>query len=271
MPIFTSREKNCVQTVKNMSSISIQNISIKFRIYHDRSPSLKDQFANMFKRSRQASYSDFWAIKDVSIEIKAGDRIGILGHNGAGKSTLLKTLCRVYEPSAGSIFVTGRIAPLLEIGAGFHPEFTGRENIYLNGSILGYSKQQLKKIEPEVIAFAELEQFIDTPVKYYSTGMYMRLAFSLATAVHPDILVLDEIFAGGDASFLLKAKARMSDMIDNANIVIMVSHDHQLITSLCNRVIWLDHGKLIADGEPNEIVERYLVGRKNTTLLAELN
>jgi ABC-type polysaccharide/polyol phosphate transport system ATPase subunit len=151
---------------------------------------------------------------------------------------------------------------LLEIGAGFHPEFTGRENIYLNGSILGYSKQQLKKIEPEVIAFAELEEFIDTPVKYYSTGMYMRLAFSLATAMHPDILVLDEIFAGGDVAFMAKAKARMYALIDKANIMIMVSHDHLLVKSLCNRVLWLDHGKLIADGSPDDVVDRYLANEK---------
>lgn len=246
-----------------MSSIKVENLSIKFRIYHDRSPSLKDYFANFFKRNGQAAYSDFWAVKDVSFEIKAGDRLGIIGHNGAGKSTLLKALCRVYESSDGKISVNGRIAPLLEIGAGFHPEFTGRENIYLNGSILGYSKQQLKEIEPEVIAFAELEEFIDTPVKYYSTGMYMRLAFSLATAMHPDILVLDEIFAGGDATFMSKAKARMQALINKAKIMIMVSHDPLLIKSLCNRVIWLDHGKLVADGSPDEIVERYLAGRKN--------
>lgn len=245
-----------------MSSIHVKNLSIKFRIYHDRSPSLKEYFANFFKRNGQSSHSDFWAVKDVSFEIKAGDRVGIIGHNGAGKSTLLKALCRVYESSDGEISVSGRIAPLLEIGAGFHPEFTGRENIYLNGSILGYSKQQLKKIEPEVIAFAELEEFIDTPVKYYSTGMYMRLAFSLATAMHPDILVLDEIFAGGDAAFVTKAKARMHALIDKANIMVMVSHDHLLVKSLCNRVLWLDHGKLIADGSPNEVVERYLENRK---------
>lgn len=246
-----------------MSSIRVENLSIKFRVYHDRSPSLKDYFANLFKRNGQTAYSDFWAVKDVSLEIKAGDRIGIVGHNGAGKSTLLKALCRVYESDDGKISVNGRIAPLLEIGAGFHPEFTGRENIYLNGSILGYSRLQLKEIEPEVIAFAELEEFIDTPVKYYSTGMYMRLAFSLATAMHPDILVLDEIFAGGDAAFMAKAKARMHDLIDKANIMIMVSHDHLLVKSLCNRVIWLDHGRLMADGAPDDIVERYLSGNKN--------
>lgn len=246
-----------------MSSIRVENLSIKFRVYRDRSPSFKDSMANLFKRNAREAYSDFWAVKDVSFEIKAGDRLGIVGHNGAGKSTLLKTLCRIYELFDGKISVDGRIAPLLEIGAGFHPEFTGRENIYLNGSILGYSKQQLKEIEPEVIAFAELEEFIDTQVKYYSTGMYMRLAFSLATAMHPDILVLDEIFAGGDAAFMAKATARMHDMIDKANIMIMVSHDHLLVKSLCNRVIWLDHGKLVADGAPDDIVERYLAGRKN--------
>ena len=244
-----------------MSSIRVENLSIKFRIYHDRSPSLKDYFANLFKRKSHTAYSDFWAVKDVSFEIAAGDRVGIVGNNGAGKSTLLNALCRVYESSDGLISVDGRIAPLLEIGAGFHPEFTGRENIYLNGSILGYTKRQIRIIEPEVIAFAELEEFIDMPVKYYSTGMYMRLAFSLATAIHPDILILDEIFAGGDAAFLAKAKARMHDMIDKADIMIMVSHDQELVKSLCNRVIWIDHGKLVADGSPDDVVGRYLAGK----------
>ena len=150
-----------------MSKIIVKNLSIKFRVYHDRSPSLKDFFAGMLKRRRQSSYSDFLAVNNVSFEIKSGDRVGIVGHNGAGKSTLLKALCRVYESDQGLICVDGRIAPLLEIGAGFHPEFTGRENIYLNGAILGYSQEQLSNIEPEVIAFAELEEFIDTPVKYY--------------------------------------------------------------------------------------------------------
>jgi ABC-type polysaccharide/polyol phosphate transport system ATPase subunit len=246
-----------------MSSIRVENLSIKFHKYQNRSPMLKEYFANLFKRRHQAEYSDFWAVKDVSFEIKAGERVGIIGHNGAGKSTLLKALCRVYESSDGKIFVDGRIAPLLEIGAGFHQEFTGRENIYLNGAIIGYTKQQLRAIEPEVIAFSELEEFIDTPVKYYSTGMYMRLAFSLATAMHPDILVLDEIFAGGDASFVEKAKARMHDLIDRANIMILVSHDHELVKSLCNRVIWMEHGKVVADGSPEDIVERYLAGKLN--------
>jgi ABC-type polysaccharide/polyol phosphate transport system ATPase subunit len=245
-----------------MSSIHVKDLSIKFRIYHDRLPSLKDYLTTIFKRSKPPSTSDFWAVKNISVDISAGDRVGIVGHNGAGKSTFLKALCRVYESSEGSISVTGRIAPLLEIGAGFHPEFTGRENIYLNGAILGYTKQQVKKVEPDVIAFAELEEFIDTPVKYYSTGMYMRLAFSLATAMPCDILVLDEVFGTGDADFMVKAKARMHALIDKANVMIMVSHDHLLIKSLCNRVLWLDHGRLIADGAPDEVIERYLAKRK---------
>ena len=243
-----------------MSSIQVNNVSIKFRIYHDRSPSLKDTFANFFKAKKTAAFSDFWAIKDISFNVHAGDRLGIVGHNGAGKSTLLKALCRVYESNYGAIKVDGSVAPLLEIGAGFHPEFTGRENIYLNGAILGCSKLQLSLIEQEVIAFSELEEFVDTPVKYYSTGMYMRLAFSLATAISPDILVLDEIFAGGDASFMQKAKARMYEMINKANIMIMVSHDHELVRTLCNRVIWMDHGKIVADGPPDEIIGKYLSG-----------
>jgi ABC-type polysaccharide/polyol phosphate transport system ATPase subunit len=241
-----------------MSKIIVDKLSIKFRIYHDRSPSLKDYVANLFRGNRQSAYSDFWAVKDVSLEFNSGDRVGIVGHNGAGKSTLLKALCRVYESSDGRVTVDGRLAPLLEIGAGFHPEFTGRENIYLNGAILGYTDLQLRAIEPEVIAFAELEEFIDTPVKYYSTGMYMRLAFSLATAVHPDILVLDEIFAGGDAAFMARATTRMFEMIDRANIMIMVSHDHRLVKSLCNRVVWMDHGRVVLDGAPDVVIDQYL-------------
>ncbi len=243
-----------------MSKISIDNLSIRFRVYHDRSPSLKDFVASIFKRRGKPSFTEFLAVNHVSLEFNSGDRVGIVGHNGAGKSTLLKALCRVYESDEGVVRIEGRLAPLLEIGAGFHPEFTGRENIYLNGSILGYTQEQLKEIEPEVISFAELEDFIDTPVKYYSTGMYMRLAFSLATAMHPDILVLDEIFAGGDAAFMERAKRRMYEMIDRANIMIMVSHDHVLVRSLCNRVVWLDHGKLVADGHPDEVMDLYLRG-----------
>jgi len=247
-----------------MSKITIKDLSVFFRIYHDRSPSLKDFVSSFFSSRKREAYSNFAALKDVSFKIEASERVGIIGHNGAGKSTLLKTMCRIYEPSKGNIKVDGRIAPLLEIGAGFHPEFTGRENIYLNGAILGLKKNQVRAIEAEIIKFAEIEEFVDTPVKYYSTGMYMRLGFSLATAVHPDILILDEVFAGGDASFISKAKARMRELIDKADIMIMVSHDLDLVQSLCNRVIWLDHGKIVADGTPESVLDRYLSGSGQT-------
>lgn len=243
-----------------MSSINIENLSVNFRLYHDRTPSLKNWFTSLFNRTNQLTHEDFYAINNINLEVKSGERIGIVGHNGAGKSTLLKAICRIYEPSRGRVIIDGSVAPLLEIGAGFHHEFSGRENIYLNGSILGYSLQELKNMESDIIEFAEIEKFIDMPVKYYSTGMYMRLAFAIATAVHPDILIIDEVFAGGDVSFINKAKARMFEMMDKANIMLMVSHDHELIRQLCNRVILLNKGVIVADGEPNYVIDRYLAG-----------
>lgn len=241
-----------------MAKITTTDLGIKFRLYHEQAPSLKQYFSGLFQRKSLSSYTDFNAISGLSIDIEQGQRVGIIGHNGAGKSTFLKTLCGIYEPTQGTIKVEGRIAPLLEIGAGFHPEFTGRENIYLNGAILGYSTSELKQIEPEVVSFAELEEFIDTPVKYYSTGMYIRLAFSLATATRPEILILDEMFAGGDIGFVEKATARMHSMVHQADIMLLVSHDLNLIKTMCDRILWLDSGKLKMDGKPNEVIEHYL-------------
>jgi ABC-2 type transport system ATP-binding protein len=241
-----------------MSRIEVNNVSLKFRLYHDKTPSLKDYVTQFFRAKQQHKFTDFWALKDVSLTIERGDRVGIVGHNGAGKSTLLKTICRIYAPQSGSVSITGRVAPLIEIGAGFNPEFSGRDNIYFSGSILGYTKQELNALEQEIIDFTGLEEFIDTPVKYYSTGMYMKLAFAIATAVHPEVLVLDEAFAGGDASFIEKAKKRMTSFIDNASIMVCVSHDMDLVRSLCNRVVWMDHGRVKADGPPDEIISQYL-------------
>ncbi len=251
-----------------MSSISVEDLSIRFRIYHDRSPSLKDYVAGLFRAKKPASVTDFWAVNHVSFRVGAGERVGIIGHNGAGKSTLLKALCRIYEPSSGRIHVQGRIAPLLEIGAGFHPEFAGRENIYLNGAILGHSKARLRELEQEIIDFAEIEEFIDTPVKYYSTGMYLRLAFALATAVQPEILILDEMFAGGDANFVRKATARMHQMIEGASIMVVVSHDLNLLEKICTRVIWMDHGKVKRDGPAAEILREYRGGNTEPIAVA---
>lgn len=240
------------------SSIRIQNLDVQFRIYHNRAPSLKEGFANLFKLDTVSQYEDFYALKNISLKINSGERVGIIGSNGAGKSVLLKTLCRIYEPSPGSVKINGRIAPLVEVGAGFHPEFTGRENLFLNGAILGYSKADLLRMEHEIIAFAELEKFIDTPVKYYSTGMYLRLAFSIATATNPDILILDEMFAGGDSSFIKKATERMHRLISSANIMVMVSHQMDLLEELCTRMIWIEKGSIVADGSPKNIINEYM-------------
>lgn len=242
-----------------MSKITIKDLSVDFRLYNNRTPSLKEAFSNLLnKKKSQASYSDFKALDNISLEINSGERVGIIGANGAGKSTLLKVISKVYESPIGTVEIDGVLAPLLEIGAGFHQEFTGRENIYLNGAILGISKSRLMEVEREVIVFAGIEDFADTAVKYYSTGMYMRLAFSLATAIHPDILLLDEIFAGGDATFMSKAKDRILDLIKKANILVMVSHDLAITAELCTRGIWIDHGRIVADGQVTDVINKYL-------------
>lgn len=232
-----------------MKKIIVEDVSLEFRLYHDGASSIKEYFANIFRKKKRKHYTDFYALQNVSFSVNDGERVGVIGRNGAGKSTLLRTVSRIYEPTLGHITVNGRVAPLLDIGAGFHPEFSGRENIYFNGALLGYSKEQLRGIEDEVIAFAELQDFIDSPVKYYSTGMYMKLAFSLATTVQPDILILDELFVGGDANFVRRGKERMNKMIDSSSVMLLVSHDAELLRSLCQRFIWLDHGKVIADGD----------------------
>jgi ABC-type polysaccharide/polyol phosphate transport system ATPase subunit len=239
------------------SKIEISDLGVRFRLYHDRSPSLKQIIAGM-GRHRERSFNDFWALRDISLTIDHGERVGIVGHNGAGKSTLLKAICGIYPPSCGALNVKGRIAPLLEIGAGFQPELSGRDNIYLNGAILGFSKKAIEKFESEVIEFTGLSEFIDTPVKYYSTGMYMKLGFAIATAVPPEILILDEMFAGGDASFVERATARMDQFIDQANIMVLVSHSMELLEKMCERVIWLERGCVRGDGPARDIIGRYL-------------
>jgi ABC-type polysaccharide/polyol phosphate transport system ATPase subunit len=237
------------------SSIKINNAFVRFKIYENKNLSLKDIFSQNLSKNSLQKERYFNALNQITLEINPGERVGIIGRNGAGKSTLLKLVCGIYPPSSGMVSVEGSIASLLELGAGFHPEFTGRENLYLNGAIIGFTEHQIKEIEAEVIEFSELESFIDTPVKYYSSGMYMRLAFSLATAIHPDILILDEVFAAGDIGFVEKARLRMHEMVNKANILIMVSHDMHLVSELANRVIWIDGSKVMEDGDPLRVIE----------------
>lgn len=241
------------------SKIVFKDVSLEFDDHQNKGATFKELFANAFTlNNKEKNKHKRTVLNAINIEIKHGERLGIVGRNGAGKSTFLKTLCKIYEPSAGKITIQGNVAPLLEIGAGFNPELSGRENIYLNGAILGHDMSELKKLEAEIIDFAELNEYIDTPVKYYSTGMYLKLAFSIATAIKPEILVLDELFAGGDAEFVAKAKKRMENFIAESSIMVFVSHQLDLLQELCTRVIWIDKGKIIADGEPEAIIDLYL-------------
>ncbi len=253
--------------------IRVENLSKKYIIGHQRQEryrSLRDVMANGAKSFRQKflqpsdkkrvdpTIEEFWALKDVSFEIQQGDRVGIIGRNGAGKSTLLKILSRITVPTTGRISLKGRVASLLEVGTGFHPELTGRENIYLNGAILGMSKVEIKKKFDEIVAFAEIEQFLDTPVKRYSSGMYVRLAFAVAAHLEPEILIVDEVLAVGDAAFQKKCLGKMEDVGREGRTVLFVSHNMAAVEKLCQHGIVLHQGKLQYIGSQTECLTKYL-------------
>jgi lipopolysaccharide transport system ATP-binding protein len=204
-----------------------------------------------------ASKEEFWALKDVSFEVKRGEVVGIIGRNGAGKSTLLKILSRITEPTEGRVTLRGRVASLLEVGTGFHPELTGRENIFLNGAILGMTKAEIKKKFDEIVAFAEVERFLDTPVKRYSSGMYVRLAFAVAAHLEPEILVVDEVLAVGDAEFQKKCLGKMKDVATGGRTVLFVSHNMLAVRSLCEKALVLNKGTKVAEGTANECIKAY--------------
>lgn len=255
-----------------MSNIAVQveGLSKRYRLgqrqerYHSlrdtiaqQTKSIVSRFTPNAKRNPQPT-SEFWALKDVSFEIKQGDQIGVIGRNGAGKSTLLKILSRITEPTCGTVKIQGRVASLLEVGTGFHPELTGRENIYLNGAILGMSKAEIRRKFDEIVAFAEVETFLDTPVKRYSSGMYVRLAFAVAAHLEPEILVVDEVLAVGDAQFQKKCLGKMGQVAGEGRTVFFVSHNMAAITALCNKAIYLANGQLQAVGTADYIVKAYL-------------
>jgi lipopolysaccharide transport system ATP-binding protein len=219
---------------------------------------LKQRFRAGKRRSPDKQGHEFWALQDVSFEIQRGDRIGIVGRNGAGKSTLLKILSRITEPTQGQIRIRGRVASLLEVGTGFHPELTGRENIFLNGAILGMSKAEICRKFDEIVAFAEVDRFLDTPVKRYSSGMYVRLAFAVAAHLEPEILIVDEVLAVGDAQFQSKCLGKMQDVTQGGRTVLFVSHNMAAVRQLCNRALLLERGHLTFTGTGEEAVSRYL-------------
>jgi lipopolysaccharide transport system ATP-binding protein len=210
------------------------------------------------RRGERANWDeDFWALKDVSFDVASGEVVGIIGNNGAGKSTLLKILSRITKPTTGRVELNGRVGSLLEVGTGFHPELTGRENIYLNGSILGMTRKEIDRRFDEIVAFAEVEQFLDTPVKRYSSGMYVRLAFAVAAHLEPEIMIVDEVLAVGDASFQKKCIQRMGEVSQGGRTVILVSHDLPMIGKLSNRLIWIKEGAVHKVGQPAEVIEAY--------------
>ena len=236
-------------------AVTVEHLSKRFRLYHDRNQSLKAAVM----RGRRAQYEEFWALRDVSMEIAEGVSYGLIGTNGSGKSTLLKCLARILVPDEGSSSTRGKVSALLELGAGFHPELSGRENVYLNGSILGLSKAELERRFDDIVGFAGLERFIDTPVKNYSSGMYVRLGFSVAINVDPDILLVDEVLAVGDEEFQRKCNERFADLRAEGRTIVVVSHSLGAVQTLCDEVAWLDDGILKATGSAGEVIDEYML------------
>jgi lipopolysaccharide transport system ATP-binding protein len=250
--------------------IKVENLGKKYRLQHQgekqRYTALRDVIANKVKglfqkrkaeSGKRKSEEDFWALKDVSFEVKQGEVVGIIGRNGAGKSTLLKILSRITEPTKGSVRIRGRVASLLEVGTGFHPELTGRENVFLNGAILGMHRAEIRKKFDEIVAFAEVEKFLDTPVKRYSSGMYVRLAFAVAAHLEPEILIVDEVLAVGDAEFQKKCLGKMQEVSKGGRTVLFVSHNMAAVQTLCTSAIYLQMGTVKAVGEVDTLINEY--------------
>lgn len=235
--------------------IEVKNVSMGYRIDSNRVNTLKEWAVTKLKR--QLHYEMFWALKDVSFDVERGDVVGIIGRNGAGKSTVLKIISGLFKPTEGTVITNGRVVPMLELGSGFDPELTGRENIFLNGAILGYTEQFLNNQYDQILEFSELEEFIDRPIKTYSSGMMMRLAFSVATIVKPEILIVDEILAVGDDAFQKKSHAKMMELMHGGATVLYVSHNLAQVRQLCNKVVWLDRGKVVMQGETEKVCDAY--------------
>ncbi|MBU7008169.1 ABC transporter ATP-binding protein [Phosphitispora fastidiosa] len=237
-----------------MAVIEVKNLWKKYRLYHEKRPSLKETV--LFKG--RGRWEDFWVLKNINLEIEKGTTVGLIGENGSGKSTLLKLLTKIIYPNEGELNIKGRVSSLLELGAGFHPDFTGRENIYFNSSIFGLTKKEIDKRVDDIISFSELRDFIDNPVRSYSSGMYMRLAFATAINVDPDILLIDEVLAVGDAAFQKKCFNRIKDFKNQKKTIVFVSHDHSIVEKLCNKAAWLHNGELKFFGDTKEAVNLYL-------------
>lgn len=235
--------------------ITLENVSKEFKLSKLRVRSLQERFVALFNREMRGKHQ-FWALKNVSFSIVAGETVALLGTNGSGKSTILKLISRIIDPTTGTITVSGRLSALLELGAGFHPDLSGRENIYLNGSILGLSRKEMDQKLDDIITFADIGEFIDAPIRNLSSGMQMRLGFSVAVHVDPQVILVDEVLAVGDHNFQLKCLERISRLQKQGVTILFVSHDFEIVGRLCSRAIWLDHGTVRADGSPQEVLHR---------------
>lgn len=235
-------------------AVSVEHVTKKFRLFHERNQSIK----SAIMRGRTSVHEDFLALDDVSFDVLEGSTTGILGSNGSGKSTLLKCLTKIYTPDKGRIISHGKIAALLEVGSGFHPELSGRENIFLNGSILGMSRKEITRKFDEIVEFSGVEQFIDQPVKNYSSGMYVRLGFSIAINVDPEILIVDEVLAVGDAEFQEKCRIKFQEFKQKAKTVILVTHSMQSVLEMCDQAVWLNRGRVETKGAADSVVKAYM-------------
>lgn len=235
--------------------IEVNNVSMGYILNRNRINSLKEWVIT--RLTNKQKYEMFWALQDVSLEAYKGEVIGIIGRNGSGKSTILKIIAGLFKPTKGSVVTKGAIVPMLELGSGFDPELTGRENVFLNGAILGYTEKFLKEQFDQIVEFSEIGEFIDMPIKTYSSGMMMRLAFSIATVVHPEILIIDEILSVGDEAFQQKSHKKMMELMHGGATVLFVSHNIDQIRRLCNRVVWLDHGKVVMQGDAETVCKAY--------------
>lgn len=240
----------------NNVAIELNNVTVRFRIPHEKIPTLQEYAIRWLKR-RRVSFTDFNALNNISFSIKQGETVGIIGANGAGKSTLLKVISRVIRPNQGRVFLRGRIAPLLELGAGFDYEMTGRENIFLNGAVLGFSRKDVAKRLDRIVEFSGIGDFIDAPIRTYSSGMVARLGFAVATDVQPEVLIIDEILSVGDADFQKKSAARILEYFNKGSTVLVVSHDPSSIRKLCTHAIWLEHGRIKMMGSVDDVIDQY--------------
>ncbi len=247
-----------------MKTIEVKGLSKRYLIGKARSNSVRDSLTGLFRRGQRSSDRELWVLDDISFEVNDGETLGIIGHNGAGKSTLLKILSRITRPTKGRAVIRGRVGSLLEVGTGFHNELTGRENIFLSGAILGMKRAEIVAKFDEIVAFSEIEEFLDTPVKHFSSGMYMRLAFSVAAHLEPEILIVDEVLAVGDVGFQRKCLGKMSEAGRSGKTVMFVSHDMQAISRICQRAIWIKDGRIQKDGEATEVVSEYLYTQSQT-------